>query len=83
LLFRGWTHAWNRLDNQEANNLHAGRAADATFYIQEGKVRLTVVSSSGKEATLGIMSVGDFFGSVILRVEAMPRKEKITLAKKC
>jgi CRP/FNR family cyclic AMP-dependent transcriptional regulator len=39
-----------------------GDAADAVFYIQEGKVRLTVVSKIGKEATLGILSTGDFFG---------------------
>jgi CRP/FNR family cyclic AMP-dependent transcriptional regulator len=39
-----------------------GDAADVIFYIQEGKVRLTVVSKIGKEATLGILSVGDFFG---------------------
>jgi len=39
-----------------------GDAADAIFYIQEGKVRLTVVSKAGKEATLGILSGGDFFG---------------------
>ena len=30
-------------------------AADTVFYIQEGKVRLTVVSKTGKEATLGIL----------------------------
>jgi CRP/FNR family cyclic AMP-dependent transcriptional regulator len=39
-----------------------GDAADAVFYIQRGKVRLTVLSSNGKEATLGILSAGDFFG---------------------
>jgi CRP-like cAMP-binding protein len=39
-----------------------GDTADAIFYIQEGKVRLTVVSQIGKEATLGILSAGDFFG---------------------
>ena len=39
-----------------------GDAADAVFYIQQGKVRLTVVSETGKEATLGILSVGEFFG---------------------
>jgi CRP/FNR family cyclic AMP-dependent transcriptional regulator len=32
------------------------------FYIQTGKVRLTVVSKIGKEATLGILSEGEFFG---------------------
>jgi CRP-like cAMP-binding protein len=39
-----------------------GDAASAVFYIQEGKVRLTVVSKIGKEATLGILSEGEFFG---------------------
>ena len=39
-----------------------GDAADAVFYIQEGKVRLNVVSKAGKEATLGILSEGEFFG---------------------
>src|SRR6266481_6161747 len=39
-----------------------GDAADAVFYIQKGKVRLTVVSTAGKEATIGIVSEGNFFG---------------------
>ena len=39
-----------------------GDAADAVFYIQKGRVRLTVVSQIGKEATLGILNEGDFFG---------------------
>src|SRR6201988_1985083 len=39
-----------------------GDAADAVFYIQKGKVRLTVVSKIGKEATIGILNEGDFFG---------------------
>jgi len=39
-----------------------GAASDAVFYIQKGKVRLTVVSAVGKEATLGILSEGEFFG---------------------
>src|SRR5438105_8789461 len=39
-----------------------GDAADAVFYIQKGKVRLTVVSKTGKEATIGIVTEGNFFG---------------------
>ena len=39
-----------------------GDAADAVFYIQKGKVRLTVVSKTGKEATIGIVNEGNFFG---------------------
>ena len=39
-----------------------GDRADSIFYVQSGKVLLTVVSKIGKEATLGILSEGDFFG---------------------
>jgi CRP/FNR family cyclic AMP-dependent transcriptional regulator len=39
-----------------------GDAADAVFYIQSGKVKLTVVSNNGKEATIGILGEKDFFG---------------------
>jgi CRP/FNR family cyclic AMP-dependent transcriptional regulator len=36
--------------------------ADALFYIQKGKVRLTVVSNRGKQAVIAILGAGDFFG---------------------
>jgi CRP/FNR family cyclic AMP-dependent transcriptional regulator len=39
-----------------------GDAAQAIFYIQKGKVKLTVVSKQGKEAVIAILGVGDFFG---------------------
>ena len=39
-----------------------GDIADAVFYIQKGRVRLTVVSKIGREATIGILSEGGFFG---------------------
>jgi len=39
-----------------------GDPSDAVFYIQNGKVKLTVVSNDGKEATIGILSESDFFG---------------------
>ena len=39
-----------------------GDPSDAVFYIKEGKVKLTVVSQTGKEATIGILNKGDFFG---------------------
>jgi len=48
-----------------------GDVADAVFYIQEGKVRLTVVSKIGKEATLGILSERDFFGEGSLAGQAL------------
>ena len=39
-----------------------GDSSNAVFYIQEGKVQLTVVSNIGKEATIGILKEGAFFG---------------------
>ena len=43
-----------------------GDSSDAVFYIQKGKVKLTVVSESGKEATIGILNEGSFFGESCL-----------------
>jgi CRP/FNR family transcriptional regulator, cyclic AMP receptor protein len=39
-----------------------GDPADSIFFVQKGKVRLTVVSQGGKEATIAILSEGSFFG---------------------
>jgi CRP/FNR family transcriptional regulator, cyclic AMP receptor protein len=39
-----------------------GNVADSVLYVQKGKVKLAVVSKAGKEATLGIIGEGDFFG---------------------
>lgn len=39
-----------------------GDPADAVFYLKTGKIRLTVLSKTGKEATIGILSDGSFFG---------------------
>jgi CRP/FNR family transcriptional regulator, cyclic AMP receptor protein len=45
-----------------------GQAADAVFYIQEGKVKLTVVSEQGKEAVVAILGPGHFFGEGCLSI---------------
>jgi CRP/FNR family cyclic AMP-dependent transcriptional regulator len=48
---------------QKKNTIFAqGDATDGLFFIQKGKVQLSVVSEGGKEATLGILGEGDFFG---------------------
>jgi CRP/FNR family transcriptional regulator, cyclic AMP receptor protein len=39
-----------------------GEIADAVFYIQQGKVKLTVLSEQGKEAVVAIVGPGHFFG---------------------
>ena len=46
-----------------------GDAADAVFYIQKGKVKLTVVSQKGKEAVVAILGHADFFGEGCLALQ--------------
>jgi CRP/FNR family transcriptional regulator, cyclic AMP receptor protein len=48
-----------------------GDAADAVFYIQKGRVKLTVVSKIGREATIGILGEGNFFGEGALAGQAL------------
>jgi CRP/FNR family cyclic AMP-dependent transcriptional regulator len=47
-----------------------GDGADAVFYIQTGKVKLTVVSKTGREATIGMLREGNFFGEGALAGQA-------------
>ena len=44
-----------------------GDAADAVFYIQAGKVKLTVVSQQGKEAVVAMLEPGSFFRGRVSR----------------
>jgi len=48
-----------------------GDAADAVFYIQTGKVQLTVVSPRGKEAVIGVLERGSFFGEGCLAAQPL------------
>jgi CRP/FNR family cyclic AMP-dependent transcriptional regulator len=48
-----------------------GDAADAVFFIQSGKVKLTVVSTRGKEAVIGVLEQGSFFGEGCLAGQAL------------
>jgi CRP/FNR family transcriptional regulator, cyclic AMP receptor protein len=48
--------------NKKTTIFSQGDSTDGLFFIQAGKVQLSVVSEAGKEATLGILSDGDFFG---------------------
>jgi CRP-like cAMP-binding protein len=47
-----------------------GDPADSVFYLQKGRVKITVVSQAGKEATIALLSAGDFVGEESLA--AMP-----------
>jgi CRP/FNR family transcriptional regulator, cyclic AMP receptor protein len=48
-----------------------GDRADSVFHIQKGRVKLTVVSKTGREATLGLLGVEDFFGEGALAGQAL------------
>ena len=48
-----------------------GDTADAVFYIQTGKVKLTVVSTRGKEAVIGVLERGSFFGEGCLAAQPL------------
>ena len=43
-----------------------GNAADCVYYLQAGRAKLTVVSRSGKEATISLLAAGDFVGEECL-----------------
>jgi CRP/FNR family cyclic AMP-dependent transcriptional regulator len=47
-----------------------GDPAEAVFYIQKGKAKVTVVSEQGKEAVVAILGVNDFFGEACLAGQA-------------
>src|SRR5947209_8374587 len=47
---------------KDATIFSQGDAADSVFYIQKGKVKIAVVSSQGKEATVAVLDAGDFVG---------------------
>ena len=48
--------------HKNQNVFEQGDVADTVFYIQEGKVKLTVLSDQGKEAVVAILEPGQFFG---------------------
>src|SRR5258706_18127 len=49
-----------------------GEPADAVFYIQQGQVKLTVLSEPGKEAVVAIFRIGDFFGHGCFAGQPLP-----------
>jgi CRP-like cAMP-binding protein len=58
-----------------------GDAADAVFYVQSGKVKLTVVSSNGKEAVVAILPETNFFGEGCLAGQPMRMATASTIEK--
>jgi len=57
-----------------------GGVADAIFYIQKGKVKLTVVSPQGKEAVVAILGAGDFLGEGCLAGQSQRMASATTMS---
>ena len=60
-----------------------GDPADSVFYLQNGRVKLTVVSHRGKEGTITLLSSGDFVGESALATVPGPRLSTATAINKC
>jgi CRP/FNR family transcriptional regulator, cyclic AMP receptor protein len=59
-----------------------GELADSVFYIQTGKVKVTVLSEHGKEAVVALLGVGDFFGEECLSGQTR-RLSTVTTVAEC
>jgi CRP-like cAMP-binding protein len=60
-----------------------GNSADSVFYLQKGSARVTVVSPAGKEATIALLSAGDFVGEEALAAIAGLRLATATAITAC
>jgi CRP/FNR family cyclic AMP-dependent transcriptional regulator len=60
-----------------------GDPADAVFYLQKGRARVTVVSSAGKEATITLLGDGDFVGEEALAAMGGKRLATATATTAC
>jgi CRP/FNR family cyclic AMP-dependent transcriptional regulator len=60
-----------------------GERADAVFYIQEGRVRLSVLSKQGKEATIALLGSGDFLGEGCIASDQPVRMATATALTDC
>ena len=60
-----------------------GALADAVFYLQSGRAKLTVISKRGKEATVTLLGTGDFFGEESMAPPGTLRTATATTVSAC
>jgi CRP/FNR family cyclic AMP-dependent transcriptional regulator len=60
-----------------------GERPDAVFYIQEGRVRVSVLSKFGKEATISLLGAGDFLGEGCIASDQSVRVSTATALSNC
>ena len=72
-VFLGAVGAGRKLEQYKTGEViySQGDAADSVYYILDGKIKLTVVSPSGKEAVIAILGQGDFFGEGCLNGQTL------------
>jgi CRP-like cAMP-binding protein len=60
-----------------------GDPADAVFYLESGKIKVTVVSARGKEAVIGVLEPGSFFGEGCLAGQPLRMSTAIAIQASC
>jgi CRP/FNR family cyclic AMP-dependent transcriptional regulator len=60
-----------------------GDPADSVFYLQKGRVKISVASADGKEATIRLVLAGDFFGEKAMAAEPGLRVTTATAMTAC
>ena len=71
------------LYNPKESIFSQGEPADAVFYLQKGRVRLSVVSKQGKEATITFLDRGDFLGEACIASDQPLRMVSATAITRC
>jgi CRP/FNR family cyclic AMP-dependent transcriptional regulator len=69
------------VDRKNQKVFSQGEPADSVFYIQEGKVKVCVVSEQGKEAIVTLHGNGDFFGEGCLNGHPLRMATVVTVTK--
>jgi CRP/FNR family cyclic AMP-dependent transcriptional regulator len=71
-----------KLQNRQAL-FSQGEPANAVFYIQKGRLKLTVVSKRGKEATIALLGAGEFIGESCIAAAQPLRQTTATAMTDC
>jgi len=81
-IFLAGTGKGRTLANHAKNHqiFSQGDPADSIFYIQKGRIKLTVVSKQGKEAVVAILGASDFFGEGCLAGQLLRMASATTMS---
>jgi CRP/FNR family transcriptional regulator, cyclic AMP receptor protein len=60
-----------------------GQPSDAVYYIQKGRIKLSVLSANGKEATIALLRAGDFFGESCITTDQQLRMSSASAITDC